>query len=74
MATATFLKPPAHSGTVSCSVIEPGYKAATELRHLGESVRLAALVDYGKNSSFFDVDRVRFEVPSRVRSSVALLL
>ena len=51
------------------SVIEPRYKAATELRHLGEGVRLAALVDYGKNGSFFDLDRVRFEVPSRIRSS-----
>jgi hypothetical protein len=52
------------------SVIEPRYEAATELRHLGEGVGLAALVDYGKNSSFFDLDRVRFEVPSRIRSSI----
>jgi len=55
----------------SLSVIEIRDEAATELRHLGEGVRLAALVDYGKNSSFFDLDRVRFEVPSRIRSSVA---
>jgi len=53
------------------SVIEIRYEAATEFRHLGEGVRLAALVDYGKNSSFFDLDRVGFEVPSRIRSSVA---
>ena len=51
------------------SVIEIRYESATERRHLGEGVGLAALVDYGKNGSFFDLDRVRFEVPSRVRSS-----
>ena len=32
--------------------IEPRYEAATELRHLGEGVRLAALVDYAKSGSF----------------------
>ena len=52
------------------SVIEPRYEAAAELRHFGEGVRLAALVDYGKNSSFLDLDRVRFEVPSPIRSSM----
>jgi hypothetical protein len=49
--------------------IELRYEAATEVRHLGEGVRLAALVDYAKNGSFLDVDCVRFEVPARVRSS-----
>jgi hypothetical protein len=54
--------------------IKTRYKAATELRHLGEGVRLAALVDYAKSGSFLDVDCVRFEVPSRVRSSQRLPL
>src|SRR6266568_882262 len=46
----------------------------SSLRHLGEGVRLAALIDYAKSGSFFDLDRVRFEVPARVRSSIACLL
>jgi hypothetical protein len=54
--------------------IKPRYKTATEARHLGKGVRLTALVDDDKNGSFRDVDCVRFEVPSRIRSSSGCLL
>src|SRR6267378_8398177 len=53
--------------------IEPRYEPATELRYLGEGVRLAALVGYDKSGSFLDVDSVRFEVPAPVRSSSGCL-
>ena len=56
-------------GNCSLSSIKVPYKAATEVRHLGEGVRLAALVDYVKNGSLPHVDYVGFEVPARVRSS-----
>ncbi len=46
--------------------IQLRYEAATELSHLGESVRLAALVNYAHRGSFLDVECVRFEVPARV--------
>jgi hypothetical protein len=61
-------------GDRGLSVIQRPYEAATELRHLGEGMRLAALVDYADCSCFLDVERVRFEVPARVRSSIACLL
>src|SRR5947209_233272 len=61
-------------GNRGLSVIERPYEAATELRHLGEGVRLAALVDYAHSGSFLDVESVRFEVPARVRMSLACLL
>src|SRR6266404_2076383 len=54
--------------------IKPRYKTATEPRHLGKSVRLAALVDYDKDGSLRDVNYVRFEVPARVRSSSGCFL
>ena len=41
-------------------------EAATEVRHLGESVRFAALVDYVKSCSFLDLQCVGFEVPPPV--------
>src|ERR1700720_2682239 len=56
-------------GNRGLSSIKVVYEAATELRHLGEGVRLAALVEYIKNGSFLDVEGVRFEVPAGVRSS-----
>jgi hypothetical protein len=40
-------------GNRGLSVIERPYEAAAELRHLGEGVRLAALIDYAKSGSFF---------------------
>ena len=49
--------------------IELRYEAAPEVLHLGEGVRLAALVDHAERGSFVDVDPVRFEVPVRVRMS-----
>jgi len=49
--------------------IELRYEAAPEVLHLGECMRLAALVDYAESCSFVDVDCVRFEVPVRVRMS-----
>src|SRR5258708_44784 len=49
--------------------VESGYEAATELCDLGESVRLAALVDYADRGAFLDLERVRFEVPAGIRSS-----
>src|ERR1700730_3383014 len=56
-------------GNRGLSVIEPVYITATELCHLGEGVRLAALADYAKNGSLLDAECVRFEVPVGVRSS-----
>src|ERR1700676_1994514 len=56
-------------GNRGLSSIKVVYEAATELRHLGEGVRLAALVEYVKSGSFLDVEGVRFEVPAGVRSS-----
>src|SRR5437773_9037756 len=56
-------------GDCLLSRIEPPYKAATKLLYLGEGVRLAALIGHDKSGSFFDLERVRFEVPARVRSS-----
>jgi len=47
--------------------VELRYEAATEVLHLGEGMRFAALIDYIKSGSFLEVDRVRFEVPVRVR-------
>jgi len=44
--------------------IEQRYKAAPELRHLGESVRLAALVDHVKNGALLHTHYVRLEAPS----------
>ena len=49
--------------------IELRYEAATEVLDLGKGVRFAALVDYAESGSFLDVDRVRFEIPVRVRMS-----
>ncbi len=60
-------------GNHGLSSIKVVYEAATELRHLGEGVRLAALVDYAKSGSLLDVDYVWFEVPARVRSSSGCL-
>src|SRR5271157_3317287 len=53
--------------------IEPWYKATAELLYLGEGVRLAALVGYGKDGSFLHGDNVRFEVPVRVGCSSGCL-
>ena len=50
-------------------MIQSRYKAATELRDLGESVGLAALISDDKNGSFFDVENVGFEVPVGIWSS-----
>jgi hypothetical protein len=47
--------------------IELRYESATEVLHLGEGVRLAALIDYAESGSFVDVDGVGFEVPVLVR-------
>ena len=49
--------------------IELRYEAATEVLHLGEGVRFAALIDNVKSGSFLDVDGVRFEVPVWIRMS-----
>src|ERR1700720_2994491 len=49
--------------------VEPRYKTATEVRHLGESVGFTTLVDYADFCSFIDPEYVRFEVPTPVRSS-----
>src|ERR1700716_185987 len=54
-------------GNRGLSPIQPRYKAATELRYLGEGVRLAPLVDHAKNGSLLNAERVRFEVPVRIR-------
>ena len=50
-------------GNRGLSVIEPRYEAATELRHLSEGVRLAALVDYAKNGSLLDAECIRVQNP-----------
>jgi hypothetical protein len=49
--------------------IELRYEASPKVLHLGERMRLAALVDYAESCFFVDVDRVRFKVPVRVRMS-----
>ena len=56
------------------SPIKRWYKAATEVHHLGEGVRLAALVDHVKNGSLLHVEDVRLEIPARVRFSIGCLL
>src|SRR5215469_1150613 len=53
--------------------IESWYEAATELRHLGECVRLAALVDHAKRGSLLYREHVRFEIPARIGSSSGCL-
>src|SRR5436190_10231487 len=60
-------------GNRGLSPVEPLYKTSAEFRHLGEGVRLAALVDYGDGGSFLDGECVRFEIPLRVRSSSGCL-
>jgi hypothetical protein len=56
-------------GNRGLSVIESVYKAATELRHFGEGVGFAALVDYAKNGSLLEAECVGFEVPARIRTA-----
>src|ERR1700687_3811412 len=62
-------KAPRAFGNRWLSSVEVRYKAATEMRHFREGVRLAALVNYTKCRPFLDMNNVRFEVPVRVRSS-----
>ena len=47
--------------------IELWYETAAEVFHLGEGMGFATLIDYAKSGPFLDVDRVRFEIPVRIR-------
>ena len=49
--------------------VELRYEASTELLDLGKGVRFSALVDDAERRSLLDLDRIRFEVPVRVRMS-----
>lgn len=53
--------------------IEIRYETTSEFRHLGEGVRLAALIDYDKRRSLRDRDFVGLEVPTQVWSSSSCL-
>src|SRR4029077_15233910 len=55
------------------SSVKRADEAASEFRHFGEGVRLAALVHHAKRGSFWDTHCVRFKVPVRVRSPVRCL-
>src|SRR5437762_3891375 len=52
-----------------CAAVETGNKAAAELLYFGECVRFATLINHGENGPFVNGERVRLEVPLRVRSS-----
>src|SRR5262245_16521076 len=60
-------------GNSGLSCIKRFYEATTELSDLSEGVWLAALVHDTQSGSFLNVDHVRFEVPTWVRSSSACL-
>src|SRR5258706_792402 len=45
--------------------IQRRYKFAGKLRHFGECVRLSALINNIKPSSLFDLQCVRFKIPTR---------
>jgi hypothetical protein len=51
------------------SRIQSWYEAATKFFYLGEGVRLAAVVNNGEHRSLFYAERVRLEIPLRIRSS-----
>src|SRR6266513_2937256 len=53
-------------GSRRLSSIERRYETAPESRHLGEGVRLTALVHYDKGGASADRDFVGLEVPARV--------
>src|ERR1700730_11585762 len=56
-------------GSRRLAAIERWYETAPEFRHLGEGVRLTALVHYDQRGAFPDRDFVGLEVPARVWSS-----
>ena len=49
--------------------VERRQESVIECFHLREGVRLAALIDHGKDVSLADRHLVRFEVPTRIRCS-----
>ena len=61
-------------GHCCLSSIEARYETTSEIRHRGERVRLATLVDDNKRGSLLDPEAVGFEVPAGVRSASSRLI
>src|SRR5947209_12824333 len=71
-ASAGHLDVPEAAGTFRnrcLAVVEGGYETTPEFRHLGEGVRLTALVDHDEGGALVDRDSDGLKVPAGVRLS-----